>query len=269
MSPQMLLNCNGGGNCSGGDVAATYSHLRRQGITDETCQPFQAEALTCTQAHVCMNCARGGGDDATVWPGICTGVQQPILWYVSEYGAVRGAFNMKAEILLRGPIGCGIEATPRFQHYSGGIFSEKHKQITLDHQVSVLGWGIVGHGEEVPEGTSTWIGRNFWGSYWGELGWFRCAAGSCNGIEQDCDWAVPSDAAPTPEETDEIDEKWTIPEHEVGDPHDLVELEPVTTSAATILAVLIGVFACAMASARASSQACAPAASDGYIRVDA
>lgn len=36
------------------------------------------------------------------------------------------------------------------------------------------------------------IGRNSWGTYWGENGWFRIQMHHDNlGIEQDCDWGVP------------------------------------------------------------------------------
>lgn len=39
---------------------------------------------------------------------------------------------------------------------------------------------------------SSGIGRNSWGTYWGENGWFRIQMHHNNlGIEQDCDWGVP------------------------------------------------------------------------------
>ena len=37
------------------------------------------------------------------------------------------------------------------------------------------------------------IGRNSWGTYWGEGGWFRIVRGTDNlGVEDACDWAVPA-----------------------------------------------------------------------------
>jgi len=43
-------------------------------------------------------------------------------WKVSEHGTVRLAAHMKAEIFARGPIACGIDATSKFEDYTGGIF---------------------------------------------------------------------------------------------------------------------------------------------------
>jgi len=92
---------------------------------------------------------------------------------------------MKAEIYARGPIGCGIDATSKFENYTGGIFSEKKLFVSINHEISVVGWGSE-NGEEY------WIGRNSWGTYWGESGFFRIKMHSDNlGIETDCDWGVP------------------------------------------------------------------------------
>jgi len=41
-------------------------------------------------------------------------------------------------------------------------------------------------------GEEYWVGRNSWGTYWGEYGFFRIAMHKDNlGIERDCIWATP------------------------------------------------------------------------------
>lgn len=93
---------------------------------------------------------------------------------------------MKAEIFARGPIACEIDATQAFEAYTGGIFSQKLILAVPNHVISVLGWGVTEDGEEY------WIGRNSWGTYWGEYGYFRIKMHSDNLlIEANCNWAVP------------------------------------------------------------------------------
>jgi len=75
---------------------------------------------------------------------------------------------MKAEIYARGPISCGIDADTKFEAYTGGIYSEAKIFPSIDHEISVVGWGV-----DEATGTEFWVGRNSWGTYWGESGFFR------------------------------------------------------------------------------------------------
>ena len=53
----------------------------------------------------------------------------------------------------------------------------------INHYVEVVGFGSEG-------GKNYWIGRNFWGTAWGEEGFFRIVRGGNNlGIEKRCFWA--------------------------------------------------------------------------------
>jgi cathepsin X len=105
---------------------------------------------------------------------------------VSEWGRVSGATRMKAEIFKRGPIACAIDATSKFDKYEGGVYSEWRLFAMPNHIISVVGYGVTDDGEEY------WVGRNSWGTYWGEEGFFRIKMHSDNlAIESDCVWAVP------------------------------------------------------------------------------
>jgi len=95
---------------------------------------------------------------------------------------------MMAELTLNGPIECGIQATPNFDtNYNGGIYHEVLPSHQTDweqnHAIAVVGWGL-------DEGTNLryWIGRNSWGTYWGEGGFFRMIMDDNDdlGITQNC-----------------------------------------------------------------------------------
>lgn len=178
LAPQHLINCDGGGTCDGGDPGAAYSFMSQSGIVEESCQPYEAKnGLACKPA--CKTCL---GFNET-----CPVVKAFNLWKTSQYGSVRGAKDMKAELFARGPIACSIDATPKLEAYTGGIFSEFNIAPLPNHIVSVVGYGS-------DSGTDYWIVRNSWGSYWGESGFFRIVQGlpfENLGIEASCNWAVP------------------------------------------------------------------------------
>lgn len=112
----------------------------------------------------------------------CFAVEPNVKYYVTDYYHVKGADQMKAEIYANGPISCGIHVTEKFEWtYSGGIYSEKSIPL-INHEISVVGYG---YDEE--SNREYWIGRNSWGTYWGEYGFFKIQMYSDNlGIELDC-----------------------------------------------------------------------------------
>ncbi|QDZ23427.1 papain cysteine proteinase [Chloropicon primus] len=183
LAPQVLVNCVTGGEskgCSGGSPTAAYEWIYNNGLPDETCQNYQAKDNTCTAINTCRNCSPSKGCWAMANNTYTT-------YHISEYGQVQGEDKMMAEIAARGPIACGLCVTPDFETYKGGIFNDQTGCKDQDHEISIAGYG------QTADGTKYWIGRNSWGTYWGENGWFRIIRGVDNlGVEDACDWAVPA-----------------------------------------------------------------------------
>eukprot|EP01084_Bolivina_argentea_P272260 463515_1 len=186
LSVQVLINENGGGTCNGGSAPGVMRYIEQHGIPDETCQIYQAKNNPHpgkSQLNICETCVPGSSSST---PGSCSKVSNFTLYGLSQYGPSRGISNMKAEIYARGPIACGVDATSKFEAYTGGVFQQSGAN-NINHVISVIGWGVTATGEDY------WVGRNSWGVYWGEEGFFRIKMGSNNlAIETDCTWGVPT-----------------------------------------------------------------------------
>ena len=177
LSTQEVINCSGAGSCSGGSRIGVYRYAKEQGIPDQTCQAYEAIDKECNDMGRCMDCPHGEE---------CRPVKEYKRYKVSEYGSVKGADNIKAEIMARGPVACHVDVTQEFLDYQGGIFKMTDMEVLGGHAIEVAGWDVA------EDGTKYWIARNSWGEYWGEEGWFRIVEGEKNlAIESDCSWAVP------------------------------------------------------------------------------
>jgi cathepsin X len=196
LSIQFLLNCQMGGSCNGGDHLATYKAIKEYGLIPyEDCMIYQAcssdskeegcknkAMFECTPTNICKTC-----DTFTSRGGTCS----PIMSYpnatIASYGAIKGSDDMKIEIYKNGPIACGINAE-EIVDYTGGVLDLPHQLKTVNHIISVVGWG---YDDEL--GKQYWNIRNSWGSYWGELGFMRLILGENQlGIEKTCAFAIPA-----------------------------------------------------------------------------
>jgi cathepsin X len=189
-SVQHILNCQGGGSCYGGGGGALYQWVKQNGgVSTETSQPYLACSsdskegfcskldLKCTPVNVARTC--GSFDQEG---GSCTGLTQYPNITIADYGSIDGTEAMMKEIYNRGPVGCGIAATP-ILNYNGGIITEMNDEV--DHEISVVGWG------SDPTVGQYWHVRNSWGEYWGEYGYIRVKFGAL-GLTS-CDWATVAD----------------------------------------------------------------------------
>jgi len=189
LSVQHILNCGGVGSCHGGSVTGPFQFIKEKGISYETSNPYLAcsseveEGIcpghdwSCTEENIARTCS-------TFPPnGKCVGLTKYPNMTLDEYGEVSGADEMMAEIFKRGPISCGIDASPILK-YTDGIATDAGEFV--DHVVSVVGWGT----DDV-EG-KYWIVRNSWGEYWGEMGYIRVKFGALH-LEDQCAWGTIKD----------------------------------------------------------------------------
>ena len=163
LAPQVLINENGGGSCSGGNSIGAYEYIYKNGIPDETCQIYVAHnnphGSTNSSLNICENCVPGNSS-STFTPGVCSPVTNYTKYYVSEYGLIKDGTNgIKNEIFERGPVACGMDVTSEFEEYNGGVFSQNLTNVSINHEVSLFGWGVSSEGEDY------WWGRNSWGLF--------------------------------------------------------------------------------------------------------
>jgi cathepsin X len=182
LSCQNVISCGNAGSCEGGDPLPVYGYANSNGIPDETCNNYVAQDTQCTPMMQCGTC------DPT---GECASIPKYKTYMVGDYGSISGVTQMQAEIYARGPISCGIEATPTLEKFRGGyVYSEYDPTPEINHIIAVVGWGV-----EANNGTAYWIVRNSWGTPWGEQGFFRIVLGQPNynlAIETDCSFGVPT-----------------------------------------------------------------------------
>jgi cathepsin X len=180
---QYILNCgtDEAGSCYGGSATGAYGFVKKKGIPLDTCLPYQADDFACTAINTCRNCKGPPGQ------GTCWAQTNYTRFFVDQYSDIDGVKNIMAEIATRGPVAAGVDAD-YLEDYTGGIITETEPSM-INHIVS-----LVGYGTDNSTGTPVdyWIGRNSWGQYWGEGGWFRIIRGkNALGIEDMVTWATP------------------------------------------------------------------------------
>ena len=189
LDAQVIIDCQAGGSCDGGNPGGVYKYAHKNGIPHSSCEQYTAYNLQgrmCTDIDLCRDCTwppNPAGDESI---DNCKAVDFT-KYYIADHYKCSGADKMKAELAAHGPISCGIHATDDFENnYDGGIYSAKTYGL-INHEISVVGYGVS------DDGTEYWIGRNSWGTYWGDYGFFYMQMHKDNlRIEQDCIAGIPT-----------------------------------------------------------------------------
>ena len=100
--------------------------------------------------------------------------------------------SMRSEIYQRGPISCLMYAhAPKFENYNGttgyqdGVIVDNVQYNGTTHFVALIGWG------QTSDGLQYWVGRNSFGTIWGQNGFFKAQRGvNIFNMEETCYWAT-------------------------------------------------------------------------------
>lgn len=173
-----------------------YNYAFTDGIPHSSCLQYTARninnAAGCQPMDICRDCQPPACPADKSYDECMDGCT-PVNFtkhYVTNYYGLRGADQMKAELFANGPISCGIQSTKKFHNYTGGVYREFISNPQMNHEIAVVGWG-----RNATSGEEYWVGRNSWGTYWGEFGFFRVPIGDKTvnlGIQLDCTAGTPS-----------------------------------------------------------------------------
>lgn len=147
LSEQDLISCSDAGNCSGGYNIDALDYMKNTGIARESCFPYNSGC----SSGVCNDCSEK--------------CNSPIYTVIDYSGPVSADSNsIKEAIANKGPVTVYMYVCDDFVDYNGGIYNAKWEGSCAWHTVSVVGYSDLGN---------YWIGKNSWGTGWGENGYFK------------------------------------------------------------------------------------------------
>ncbi|PON56386.1 Cysteine Protease [Parasponia andersonii] len=150
LSEQQLVDCTKGNEgCNGGIMEKAFEFImQNKGIATEASYPYQErDDLACQTA----------GNNAVDSTTQITGYEQVP---ASNEEALLKAVSVQ-------PVSVGIEASESFKMYQTGVFSGDDCGRTLNHAVTIVGYGTT------DDGTKYWLVKNSWGKSWGENGYMK------------------------------------------------------------------------------------------------
>lgn len=153
VSTAQLFYCYGrraGARCSTGwwpEQALTAA--RDQGVTFADYYPYTAGDQDCTGLN-------------PNWPNHMT--------KVTGWGFSGGAANIKTQISTYGSVTACMDVYQDFFSYRTGVYRHVTGSLAGGHCICLIGYD---------DAQGCWIGKNSWGTGWGESGFFRIAYGQC------------------------------------------------------------------------------------------
>ncbi|GEM_PF-1446642 len=176
LSEGFLVNCSGGGTCTGGYTYRAYEFLNntRKKMRLETQIADNGENAPCNTTLGPLS-----HTELMDW-----GIVEPS----GDISLIPTVAQIKTALCRYGAISCSILATRLFGDYAGGIFKQtpsNYTNPTTNHAVVIIGWD---------DSKNAWLVRNSWGTYWGDGG-YAWVDYKTNNIGRRATWVVVKDEA--------------------------------------------------------------------------
>jgi len=170
-------SCGGEGGCKGATVELGMNWVMDSGLDTDEGTPYAGTDMKCKKpttalistngddigngAHLKQMVAVGFHGGATTSPGLALGLKGWERLPENEYEPLMRA------IAEKGPAAVSVSASG-WNSYGAGLFDSCDKDATIDHAVTLIGYGMDKDRKE-----KYWTIKNSWGKTWGESGTIR------------------------------------------------------------------------------------------------
>ena len=168
LSEQQIISCSPLPNqgCSGGSMVTSWNYiagLLGGGLAAQAIYPYSSVTGGTTASCSTSEQAKGVVTTANA--------SQPS----GGYQTPRSDQALMTALMTLGPVAIGITTPSCFETYTSGVLTQANcacctgvpgsDGCTLDHAVTVTGWGVA------DDGTAYWQVQNSWGTGWGQQGY--------------------------------------------------------------------------------------------------
>jgi C1A family cysteine protease len=153
LSEQVLISCANAGDCSGGWLYKSSDFIRKYGLPLESCYPYTASNGSCSNA--CSD-----------WSAHAYKIDSWFYVVPSGTPSRTSVEDIKNALFMHGPLVSSMVAYSDFTAYISGTYSHSVGIELGKTAILIIGYDDPGQ---------YFIAKNFWGTSWGEAGFFKIA----------------------------------------------------------------------------------------------
>ncbi len=163
LSEADLFFRKGGASCAGWYFEPALRICRDQGVCAEACDPYP---------------------DGPVQP--CA---SQVVAKIASYTKLSSNDSVKDWVANYGPVVAGLDIYEDFFYYTGGVYRNSYGAFIGGHAICLVGYD---------DAQGCWIGKNSWGTEWGENGWLKIGYNDCGMLSEYAAYGLAMSGGPVP-----------------------------------------------------------------------